>query len=310
MSMKKVMVLGASGGMGYALTKELTANNYEVLAFARNQKKLDALFQSMPFVQCEAGDVLDVQRLSRLSKGIDVIFHVISVPYEQWEEKHPAIMQAVLQVAAMNECKVVVVDNVYAYGAQKGLVSEEIEKVPHTVKGKIRLHMEKLVKASTVPYLFVHLPDFYGPNASNTIVYHTIQSILANKTATFVGSLKIPREMIFTPDGAKAIVQLAKRPKAYYQNWNIPGERLVSGEELLQTIRQLTGYKKKVFTATKGMSRFLGIFSPMMREFVEMYYLYEQPFQLDGTKYEKEIGPLPKTPLLKGIQETIEYYSK
>lgn len=41
---------------------------------------------------------------------------------------------------------------------------------------------------------------------------------------------------------------------------------------------------------------------------VEMMYLTENPVQLSGEKYEKEINYLP--PYIKGIQETISWMMK
>jgi short-subunit dehydrogenase len=42
--MKKAVVLGASGGMGYALVNELTERGIETVAFARTKEKLQKLY--------------------------------------------------------------------------------------------------------------------------------------------------------------------------------------------------------------------------------------------------------------------------
>ena len=43
--MKKALVLGASGGMGYSLVKELSSRGIKVVAFARTKEKLERLFR-------------------------------------------------------------------------------------------------------------------------------------------------------------------------------------------------------------------------------------------------------------------------
>ncbi len=53
------------------------------------------------------------------------------------------------------------------------------------------------------------------------------------------------------------------------------------------------------------MLQLIGIFSPPMKEVVEMFYLTEEPVILSGEKYEKEIGPLPRTSYRAGLEETI-----
>ena len=116
----------------------------------------------------------------------------------------------------------------------------------------------------------------------------TLLNVIQNKNSIFVGSQKVAREHIFTPDGAKALVTLALTEKAYFQSWNIPAYDTISGEEIIKMLRELTGYKKKVFTIRKRMIQLLGVFQPFMRELVEMFYLTEEPVVLDGSKYERD----------------------
>ncbi|WP_153944968.1 SDR family NAD(P)-dependent oxidoreductase, partial [Acinetobacter baumannii] len=54
--MKKAMVLGATGGMGYALVKELAGQGIETIAFARTKSKLEALFGTCKNVHIAQGD--------------------------------------------------------------------------------------------------------------------------------------------------------------------------------------------------------------------------------------------------------------
>ena|SRR5690625_3295722 len=134
--------------------------------------------------------------------------------------------------------------------------------------------------------------------------------MIENQKAQFVGDKSIPREHIFTPDGAKALVKLAERDDAYYQNWNIPASDVITGQELIHIIRKLTNNQKKVTTITKNMLRFVGLFNRQMREFVEMQYLNEEPVILNGDKYEKNIGLLPKTSYEEGIKVTVEAFHR
>jgi nucleoside-diphosphate-sugar epimerase len=309
--MKKAVVLGASGGMGYALVNELTERGIETVAFARTKEKLQKLYHGKKQTVLFDGNAFSQNDLLEATKEADVIFHAINIPYRQWPEKLPALMKNVLETAQVNNAKVVIVDNIYAYGRSNGQkVKEDTPKQPHTKKGKIRLNVENMAKEAHkngIPILIAHFPDFYGPNAENTFVHYTLQSVLANKKAAFVGNQKIKREFIFTPDGAKALVELALRDSAYGQNWNIPACGVISGEEMIGIIRDLTGYDKPVGTVGKGMMFFAGLLNPDLREALEMMYLTEDPVILSGEKYEKEIGPIPKTSYEEGLRKTIEF---
>ncbi|KOR80231.1 hypothetical protein AM232_18480 [Bacillus sp. FJAT-21352] len=60
-----------------------------------------------------------------------------------------------------------------------------------------------------------------------------------------------------------------------------------------------------VFPLTKNIIQILGLFNPFMKEVVEIMYLTKERFILDGEKYEKRIGPIPKTPYKEGMEETM-----
>lgn len=306
--MRKMLVLGASGGMGYSIVNELCERGFLVKALARNGEKLNRLFQHQDHVEIVTGDLFNLDDLQNAAKDVEIIFHAANIPYPDWNSKLAIIMQNVLDAAKTSGAKLAIIDNIYSYGRNPGQkVTELTPKNPHTKKGKIRLQLLNMIKQSGVNYCIGHFPDFYGPNAESAMLQTTLLPVLKNKRSMYVGNQKIAREFIFTPDGAKAMVTLALTDKAYGQEWNIAAYDVITGEEIIQLLREITGFDKKVITVTKGMIQFLGLFNPMMREVVEMFYLNEDPVVLSSEKYEKEIGPLPRTPYKEGLQQTIEF---
>lgn len=310
-SMKKALVVGASGGMGYSVVKELSSRGISVTAFARTRDKLEKLFGNDPDVTIYAGDLFQMSDLEGAAQGVEVIFQAANIPYSEWETKLLVMMSNIIETAKKHSAKLAFVDNIYAYGRSTGkTVNESTPKNPHTKKGKIRLQVEELIQTSKVPALIAHFPDFYGPNAESSLLNYTLVNVIKNKKASYVGDQSIAREFIYTPDGARAIVELSLNEQAYGQNWNIPAHGVISGEEIIKTIRDITDYQKGVSTISKKMIQFIGLFNRQMREAVEMYYLNEEPVVLNGEKYEKLIGPLPRTSYREGLIETVEYMKK
>lgn len=306
----RTLVLGASGGIGYAIVQKLVSRGCEVVAFARGEEKLVSLYHGNSNVTICSGDALKEEAVREAARGVEVIFHAVSFPYDVWQSTHPKLIDSLIRVAKRERAKIVLADNVYAYGKQADIVNEQAIKNPHTAKGKIRLHMEEKLKASEVPSLIAHLPDLYGPNAENTLLHETLKSVANHKRAHYVGRLDKPREFLFTFDGAAALVELAFRENTYNQNWNIPAVHPITGEELIALSREEFQYEKPVRVVTKTMIRFLGMFQPFMREMVEMMYLTEEPIILNGEKYERKIGPLPSTPYRSGIKATLQWIMK
>lgn len=303
--LKNALVLGASGGMGYSVVKELSKRGVSVKAFARNEKKIKHLFQDERRVSIVPGDIFQRDMLREAAKDVDIIFHAANLPFSQWEEKLLLMIETITETVQEMNTRLAVVDNIYAYGKAGNNVKETREKVPCTKKGRIRLGAEKVIKKSGVLFLIAHFPDFYGPYAENTILNVTLQNVVRNKNAFYVGQQTIPREFIYTPDGAEALVHLAFTEEAYGEHWNIPGAGLITGEEIVALLKEIENYQKRVFTVTRKMMQFLGLFQPEMREAAEMYYLNETPVTLSGEKYEKRIGPLPRTSYREGLKQTL-----
>ncbi|MEW9108215.1 MAG: SDR family NAD(P)-dependent oxidoreductase [Cytobacillus gottheilii] len=304
--MKKVLVAGATGGIGYALVNELTARGIEVIAFARGEQKLTALFNDNHLVTIFPGDALVKEDMMEAAEGAEILFHAVSFPYQNWLAQHPLCIENMLAAAQAHSAKIVLADNIYAYGFQDQHVKESSAKNPQTKKGKIRLEMEKRLLSSDIDVIIAHMPDLYGPLAVNTILFETIKGAAQNKNAIYVGNKQKRREFLYTIDGAKAIIELALKDKAYNQNWNIPSAHPISGIEIESLLRG-EQYRKKIMSVSAGMIALLGIFNPFMREMKEMMYLTEKPVILNGEKYEAEVGPVPRTPYKDGLRKTLEW---
>ncbi len=310
--MKKAMVVGASGGMGYALVMELVNRGIEVVAFARGEEKLTKLFRDLELVTIQPGDAEEKEQLIQAAKGVEIIFHALNLPYEDWKDKLSSITGNIIDAAEQNNASLAVVDNIYAYGRSEGSkICEEMVKHPHTRKGKLRLEMNHMIKQASVPSLICHFPDFYGPNATNTYIHFTLEQIVKKKKAGFIGPKNIAREFIYTKDGAKVMVDLAFKAEAYGQNWNIPAVSTITGTQVEQLLRKHLGEEKKLYYISKSMFALFALFAgKAMREALEMQYINYEPTILSGEKVERFLGEFISTPYKQGIGETIAYIKR
>ncbi|MGM0852859.1 MAG: SDR family NAD(P)-dependent oxidoreductase [Bacillota bacterium] len=307
--MKKAMVVGASGGMGYALVMELVSKGVEVVAFARGKEKLTRLFGSIERVTIETGDAENKDQLIHAAKGSDIIFHAMNLPYEEWKDKLRIITGNIILTAERHSARLAVVDNIYAYGRSGGeKLTEDQEKHPHTRKGKLRLEMIQMIKQSSVPALICHFPDFYGPNATNTYIHFTLEQLLKKKKAGFVGPRNVAREFIYTKDGAKALVELAYHEEAFGHKWNIPGVAPITGNEVEQILKSQLGEEKELYYISKSMFAVYALFAGKgMREALEMQYINSEPTILSGEKIDGFMGKRQHTSYEQGIAETIAF---
>lgn len=310
--MKSAIVLGATGGTGQVIVSELLSRGIKVIAFGRSESKLQKIKENHDFnrnLSYALGDVFNPQTIIDAAEEADVIFQSANVKYQEMEEKLHFLGRSVMQAADKLGKKIVIVDGVYVYGHQVKKGNEAHPHQPHTKKGKIRVELEKLIfndKWKNAKPLIVRLPDYYGPTSQNSYLQPTLDGMAEDKTSIFIGNLKTAREYVYLPDAAKMIVNIAEKEDAYGENWNVPGAGLISGKEIIRIARQSTGHRKPVIPLRKSAIRFLGLFDVFMKEIVEMMYLTQDGFILNGEKYEKRIGPVPTTPFQKGINDTLQ----
>ncbi|MDZ5473500.1 NAD-dependent epimerase/dehydratase family protein [Bacillus sp. 31A1R] len=304
--MKKALVLGATGGMGYSLVEELVGRNIETIAFGRSQQKLQENKEDWgPLASIMVGDALNKNDLKEAISKADLVFHSINIPYEKWDPTLLTILTNILEECHSQNKPFIYVDNIYSYGRHSNLVTEDTQKNPHTKKGNFRLKLINEIKKSGVPYLIAHFPDFYGPKADNTLLQYTFEQVLKKGKGGYVGDPTIKREFIYIKDGANALVELALRDDTYNESWNIPGASTITGEEISVIASQYLNKDVKFSKVTKWMIAMIGIVDPSMREYVEMTYLNETPVILSGSKYEQRIGPVPRTPYEVGVVNTL-----
>lgn len=309
--MKTAIVLGATGGSGQVIVSELLSRGIKVIAFGRSQSKLDALMvehDHNPKLTYKLGDIFDYQTIIDAAKDVEVIFQCANVKYQEMKDKLLLLGESVMKAADILGKKIVIVDGIYVYGHQVARGDESHPHQPHTKKGKIRVEFEQLIfspKWKRAKALIVRLPDYYGPTSQNSYLQPTLEGMAANKISIFIGNLKTPREYVYLPDAAEMIVNIAEQDDSYGENWNIPGAGVISGKEIIKIARQVTGNRKPIIPLTKNAIRFIGLFDVFMREIVEIMYLTKEGFILNGEKYEKRIGPIPKTSFKKGLQKTL-----
>ncbi|WP_277678318.1 NAD-dependent epimerase/dehydratase family protein [Gracilibacillus dipsosauri] len=311
--MEVAMVLGATGGVGAAITNELDIRGVKSILFGRSKEKLEQLKSKLHhphLFTLAVGDAMKTTDLEKAGINADVIFHCANVPYHKMEEQLLDLGESVMTFAHRFQKKVIVADGIYPYGKRTMAPATEAHpKNPHTRKGKVRLDYENLVFdnrfANAMP-MIVRLPDYYGPTANDaSYLGMTMKDIARNKSTFFLGNMRIPREFVYLPDAAKMILELAYHDDAYRQNWHIPGPGLISGRDIVKIAQQVNGSNKIVLPLGKFSLSILGLFQPVMKEVVEMLYLTEEPFVLNGEKTKNKLGTIPQTPFEQGISETI-----
>ena len=302
-------ILGSGGAIGIELAKALLKYNTKIRLVSRNPKKVNASDKTM------SADLLNPADVKRAIKGSSVVYITVGFPYSYkvWKERWPVFIASVIDACIENNCKLVFFDNVYMYDANHlNGMTEETPVNPSSKKGEIRAIIAQMifdkVTEGKLTALIARSADFYGPSIKNTsmLTESVFNPLSKGKKATWLSSLNYKHSHTYTPDAGKATALLGNTESAYNQVWHLPtASNPLTGKEWIETIARELGVKPKQQTASKLLVRIIGLFVPIMKEFVEMIYQYDRDYVFDSSKFEKRFNVKP-TPYREGIRQIVK----
>jgi len=304
------VVLG-TGAIGRAIMEELLRRG-ETVRMVNRSGRMDEVPAGVEVV---ASDLYDQARVREVTRGAKVVYHAAQPNYFEWPEKFPPLQKSIMDGLSGNEVKLVIVENLYMYGATNGTpMTEDLPHNAHTRKGKVRSEISKAAfeahKAGKLRVTAGRGSDFFGPWGLPTAAMgeRTFYPMLHGKAANLVGNIDVPHTHTYVPDFGKALVILGERPEADGQAWHVPNDNpRVTQREMATMIAAEMGVPPKFSVMGKTMMRIGGLFIPEAKEQVEMMYEFEKPFIVDSNKFEKTFG-IKATPMREAMRETVAWY--
>ncbi len=297
------VVLGASGGIGRALVLELARAGRPTRAVARRAPDLRA-------AECLAADLSTREGARRACAGAAVVFHAAQPPYHRWPEEFPALTRNIIDAASEAGAKLVMADNLYAYGPTPGPLVEHLPRTATGRKGAVRVQMERQLldahASGLLPVTIGRLADYYGPHGPNsTVTALVLDPALRGKPMRWPGSTTTPRTLHFLPDAARGLIMLADHDDADGKVWHLPAAPATTGQEFMALVNQCLPSPVKARSIGTLSMRIGGLFSTEARESVECMYQWTAPFVVDSSAFDAAFGRLAVTPHAVAVAATI-----
>lgn len=291
------------------MARELKNYTNQIRLVSRNPKKVndsDELYHA---------NLANPVEIDGAIAGSEVVYVTVGFEYNLkiWKAVWPPFVEAVVASCLKHQCKLVFFDNMYLYAKSEVpfMTESSIIGAP-SEKGKVREKLHRMimdaVEQKSLNALIARAADFYGPeNNSSALTMMVAQNLMKGKKAMAFGDVDKIHTYTYTPDAAKATAMLGNTPDAYNQVWHVPTtrEKWTTRRWIEQIARELDT-ENHVLPLQKWLVRIMGWFIPVMREFPEMFYQYEQDYVLDSSKFEKRFGIIATAPE-EGIRKTIEF---
>ena len=303
------VVIGASGGTGAAVVRELAARGHRARGVSRTAPP------SLPGVEHLAADAGDQAALLDAARGATVIYQCANPPYAEWPSTFPVLQNNAIAAAEVTGARLVMADNLYMYGPEASQPLRESTPMLATgKKGMLRARMaSQLLEAHDAGRVQVAIgrsSDYFGPGGTNSAVGQLFFGPAGRgKGVRWLGRLDQPHALSFLPDTARGLVTLGENESAAGRAWHLPIAATLTAEQWRDLLSQRMGRPIKLSGLSRSMLRLAGLFVPVTRELGETLYQWERPWVVDDSEFRRTFGGEP-TPVERAIDEAMDWYVK
>jgi len=300
-------ILGAGGGAGTEITRELSNYTKGIRVVSRNPKRVNDTDQLMK------ADLTDPQQLDEAVKGSEIVYVTIAFPYniKVWREQWPRFMKNLIESCSKHKSKIVFIDNVYMYDPKYlDNMTEETPMNPVSEKGKVRSEVARMlmdaVEKNKVNAIIARAPDFYGPGVVGSMLYQSVYlNLLKDKNPQWLGKLDVIHNFIYSKDIGKAVALLGNTPDSYNQIWHLPTTDLkLTNKQWIELMMNAMNKQKKIQTMPDWMINIVGLFMPILKELQDVGYQFKQDYFFNSNKFNTRFNYTPTFPE-QGVKEMV-----
>jgi len=311
---QKVLVLGATGGIGGEVARQLRDAGWEVRALKRGATQAVEQKDGITWLH---GDAMNGRDVTSAAAGCAVIVHAVNPPgYRGWSELVLPMLDNSIAAAKANRATIVLPGTVYNFGSDAfPLLAETSPQQPVTRKGAIRVEMERRLLAAShdgARVLIVRAGDFFGAKAANSwFSQGLVKPGKPVKTISQPGRPGVGHQWAYLPDVARTMLALLERRAtlAAFASFHMGGHWDADGSQMAAAIQRVVARRTGVAPRIAAFPwRLLMLASPFvttLREMREMRYLWQVSVQLDGARLKAVLGAEPHTPLDVAVEATL-----
>lgn len=302
----EALVIGAAGGFGGSVGRELERRGHRVRALMRPGGRKP----SMKTAEVVQGDALDPEAVARAAHGVDAIVWGFHLPYSQWVPGALAAARVAADAAARARATVLFPGNVYGLAPRSAPIDETAPREARSRLGEIRNEIESIFEEATARgarVVLLRAGDYIGPDAHNTWLEMLTSRALRGGRIFDPGGHGVPHAWAYLPDLARASVELLERRGEFaaFDVFHFEGYSIDASSMLGQIRRALGDPSRRTWALPWGLLRAASPFSKTLRLALEMRYLWNEQVVLDGEKLRATLPDFRTTRLDEAVMTTL-----
>jgi len=311
---KQALILGATGGIGSEVARQLRDAGWQVRAMARDGQPAGDGGNGMQWLR---GDAMNRRDVLEAARGCALIAHAVNPPgYRRWADLVLPMLDNTIEAACALGATVVLPGTVYNYGPDAfPVLDEDSPQHPATRKGTIRVEMERRLRDATgrgARVIIVRAGDFFSPQAGNNwFSQGLVKPDQPVKTIYAPGVSGVGHQWAYLPDVARTMVELIARRESLppFATFHMEGHWDADGMQMAAAIRRVVVRRTQRLPHIRAFPWWLlTVASPFVatfRELQEMRYLWRQPVRMRNDRLVDLLGHEPRTGLDIAVEATL-----
>ncbi|MDL2263816.1 NAD(P)-dependent oxidoreductase [Synergistaceae bacterium OttesenSCG-928-I11] len=232
--MKKVVLTGATGFLGYVLLRELVANGVFVYAVCRkNSQRLSRLdnIDNIAIIELNMDEILDLSKY--IDEPCDVFYHLAwEGERDNFEQQYKNVGVAVdsVKVASVLGCaKYICTGSQAEYCFTEELIDEDTPLHPATSYGACKVAAYFLTKDAAeklgLSHIWVRVFSVYGPHDNpNTLIMQLLDNARKNKITHLETDASHVWNYLHEDDAARALYLIGEKDLGASGVYNLAGD--------------------------------------------------------------------------------------
>ena len=245
-----------------------------------------------------AADASDAHLMAELAQGATAIHNCANPAYHRWATDWPPIATSLLAAAEVSGAVLTTVSNLYGYGPVDGALHEDLPLAAQGVKGRTRAqmwdHALDAHRAGRARVTEVRGSDYLCAGPGSHMGDRVTPRVLQGKNVSVLKSADMPHTWTSVDDVARLLVTVASDERAWGRPWHVPSNAPRTQREVVADLCAAAGVARvTVREHAPALMRALGLVNPVLREFREVSYQFEQPFVMDSSAAQRTFGLTP-----------------
>ena len=300
------VVVGATGGTGTALVRELLDRGQKVRAVSRRGDC------AVPGVEAVAADAGDAAKMREVCAGASAVYNCVNPPLTQWRELFPEVIRSLVAAAGAADAVLAFADDTWMYGRVDRPMTEDTPVRPATELGVFRAWLAEMTLAAHLRgdarTVIARGGELYGPAVESLLGQNLFGRAVLGRRPVWFGNPDAPITPTYIGDFARGLATVAADERAWGQVWHVPHTAPTTGREFVTLLARRVGRPLKPFTISPAMTAPLKAVSSVARAGASLLYQFEQPFIVDSSKYMTAHPGDTATSSVDGIDQTVAWY--